>query len=484
MRRFKLIFLHIGPHKTGSTAIQAMCDQNRSVLARHGILYPFGRWHGQLGSFFSRDKINFVFNRHSNRKDLNSLTAADTQYILRLRQEFSKTNADTVVLSYEGFIDLQADSIGALKSFLDEFSQDIKIIAYCRHPISFARSQISQSILMGYPIASPEQRRLLIPKFQDYFEKYAKVFGVDKFLLTEFTKESLVGGDVRTDFLQKIGFPKEHLQEIELSVADANESLSAEAIMIGQRMAQGMPHPEQSNFEFLRRYGGLLKEIKGAPLHLSEKDADWVMEAAAPHLQYLRNRFDMVLSDFHRDDRDHPENNQLFSESAILSLSRLLRYLSDQEWERRKTEKSDMIEDAYRFLFGREATIDEKKQISNHRLSSEWRSLRNDLLASAEFRSHWKIGASNAVAQWSASKELDEEPYQLVTREQVVNAYRFLLGREPEGINVIDAALGIRNWRTLRRMLIESPEFQKQLRGWQASAAKPPIEETSEAKPG
>ena len=37
------VLLHIGPYKTGSTAIQQALFDQRDVLAEHGVLYP-GRW--------------------------------------------------------------------------------------------------------------------------------------------------------------------------------------------------------------------------------------------------------------------------------------------------------------------------------------------------------------------------------------------------------------------------------------------------------
>ena len=34
------LFLHVGPHKTGTTAIQLFCERNRNELAKAGFWYP------------------------------------------------------------------------------------------------------------------------------------------------------------------------------------------------------------------------------------------------------------------------------------------------------------------------------------------------------------------------------------------------------------------------------------------------------------
>jgi len=104
MHRFRRIFLHIGPHKTGSSAIQLMCDENRELLAGKGIFYPSGRWHGQLGSCFSQPKVAYVYNRHAGNVDESAIEKSDHGYLAKLEEELQDTRCQDLLLSYEGFI--------------------------------------------------------------------------------------------------------------------------------------------------------------------------------------------------------------------------------------------------------------------------------------------------------------------------------------------------------------------------------------------
>ena len=329
MNRFSTIYLHIGPHKTGTTAIQRMADENRAVLARHGILYPSGRWHGQLGSCFAQNKLAYVYNRHSGFTDLSEINRSDIAYQTRLLQELEDSDCQDAVFSYEGFIDLRTDEIRGLTNFLRDRCHEIRVIAYCRHPLSFAPSEISQRARMGLPSGRDSSENPPIPRFKLYFEKFANVLGTESFILSDFAKAALHRNDVRMDFLNKIGFPDYNKTEIRLSDDPTNESLSAEAVAIAVEMAKSAPDLAQNNL-FFRRYNSLLGSIRGAPIRLSADEKKLIMTASRPHLEYLQETFGIELRE--------PEESlsgqvDLFGKKAIESLARQLRGLIDNNGE-------------------------------------------------------------------------------------------------------------------------------------------------------
>jgi hypothetical protein len=327
MKRFGQIFLHIGPHKTGTSAIQRMADENRAVLARRGILYPSGRWHGQLGSCFAQNKIAYVYNRHSGFTDLAEINQSDTAYKTRLLEELEESDCQDAVFSYEGFIDLRPDEIRGLTNFLRDRCDEIRIISYCRHPLSFAPSEISQRVRMGLPSGRDNSENPPIPRFKLYFEKFASVLSTESFILSDFAKAALHRNDVRMDFLKKIGFPDYYENEIRLSDDPTNESLSAEAVAIAVEMAKSAPTLAQNNL-FFRRYNSFLGSIKGAPVRLSGDERKLIMTASRPHLEYLQKTFGIELRE--------PEENltgevELFGNKTIESLAQQLRRIIDRD---------------------------------------------------------------------------------------------------------------------------------------------------------
>jgi hypothetical protein len=327
MKHFRQIFLHIGPHKTGTSAIQRMADENRATLIRHGILYPSGRWHGQLGSCFARNKVAYVYNRHAGLTDLAAINRSDVAYETRLLQELEESDCEDLVFSYEGFIDLRPDEVGELAKFLKDRCNDLSVIAYCRHPLSFAPSEISQRVRMGLPSGRDDIENPPIPRFKSYFEKFANILGAESVILSDFSKAALHRNDVRWDFLNKIGFLDSNGEEISLSEAPTNESLSAEAVAIAVEMAKSAPGLTQNNV-FFRRYNPFLSLIRGVPIRLSEDERTLIMSASRPHLEYLRDTFGMELQE--------PEEKlsgevELFGKKAIASLAHELRRLIDED---------------------------------------------------------------------------------------------------------------------------------------------------------
>ena len=327
MKQIRQIFLHIGPHKTGTSAIQRMADENRAVLARHGLLYPTGRWHGQLGSFFAQNKVAYVYNRHSGVTDLTEINRSDAAYKAHLLQEIEDSDCQDLVFSYEGFIDLRPDEVRDLTNFLSDRCENLSVIAYCRHPLSFAPSEISQRVRMGLPSGRNDIENPPIPRFKLYFEKFTNVLGRERVVLNDFSKKALHRNDVRMDFLNKIGFPDHHEDQISLSQDPTNESLSAEAVAVAAAMAKQVPDMTQNNM-FFKRYNFFLSLIRGAPIRLSEDEKQLIMTASRPHLEYLRDTFGMEL--------EEPEDNssdevELFGKKAIESLAHELRRLIDRD---------------------------------------------------------------------------------------------------------------------------------------------------------
>src|SRR5579872_2093958 len=205
MDRLDCLYIHIGPHKTGSSAIQSICDMNRAALADHGVLYPSGRWHGQLGSYFARDKVKYVYNRHSGRTDPKAINVSDDQYIDDFVKQIKQSNLLKTVISYEGFIDLKEEEIANLRQFMEKYFSRFEIIGYCRHPLSFAPSEISQRARMGVPVSRDDPDNIPIPKYRDYFEKFVNIFSRTFVHVNEFSTQSLYQGDARFDFLRQIG---------------------------------------------------------------------------------------------------------------------------------------------------------------------------------------------------------------------------------------------------------------------------------------
>ena len=179
--KFDQIILHVGPHKTGSTTIQQVCDTNRSRLQQLGILYPLGHWHPQFGSFFCASPHEFGYNILEGRTDEYQIKETDRSYMKEFTEQIGQTSCRRMLLSYEGFIGLDVSSLEAMREYLAALSSNVTVLAYARAPLSFACSEISQrtkfGLYRGPDIDLALQPQEFVLAYKHYLPNFLTVFG-------------------------------------------------------------------------------------------------------------------------------------------------------------------------------------------------------------------------------------------------------------------------------------------------------------------
>jgi len=106
------IIIHIGTHKTGSTAIQHFFNRNREEFYSHGLYYPQGQetWHGhpQLAMMVRSDS-----------------TSIANEYVNSVIEEAKDHKCDKVFFSSEFFSHINAQNNETLKPPLWKCSSNL-----------------------------------------------------------------------------------------------------------------------------------------------------------------------------------------------------------------------------------------------------------------------------------------------------------------------------------------------------------------------
>ncbi|MDQ7090019.1 MAG: hypothetical protein Q9M50_05170 [Methylococcales bacterium] len=291
---FDVIYLHIGLDKTGSKAIQFACCENAAHLSSARIFYPVTPdtvWHAEFASFFHQDPKTYAYNQAIGRsqKALAVIQSEDRNYIRNLEQKIQQTNAKTMVLSYEGFAFLEGETLEKMRDYLQGISKQVKIILYCREPVSYAISAVSQRAISMSALWGNAPIQLYKP----ICEKFVSIFGKENMIVRDFSKNKLVAGDVRQDFFEQIKFndPK----ALNLSTAGENRSLCYEAISIAQALRTRCQQEQIPEAEFSWRYASILQKIKGVPYTLNSEQLRDVYSNANEHSDYLRENFSIAF---------------------------------------------------------------------------------------------------------------------------------------------------------------------------------------------
>lgn len=231
----KTIIIHIGGHKTGSTAIQKFLFQNKVLLENQGWLFP-GHVHahntmgvelkncGAFGEDF--DANGFI---------------AQAPFTKKIMDEINKSDEEWVIISAEFFEHFPKRGVSNLKCFLDrtiDGERKYKIVYYCRRQDflleSSYREKIKIEFLEGTGPSSTFQEFKAVCKLRNYsviLDGWAEIFGKENLIIQPYEKDQL-NNNIFSDFFKKIDleltdeyqFPSEEISNIGLS-ADLTEFL-------------------------------------------------------------------------------------------------------------------------------------------------------------------------------------------------------------------------------------------------------------------
>lgn len=185
----KIVFLHIGTHKTGSTSIQNVLTKEKEKLKKEGIYY--------LGSFRELSK------------PMKLRTEYDEEHVRRFQknareriEQNKKFKPHTYIASNENWsgrmlnaYDNAALNAKILYDIFKPFEFEIKIIVYLRRQDLFLESAYAQKIKRGdIDVPFIDFLEVVNSKklhWNNLLDSYAEFFGRDNIIVERFAKEYL-----------------------------------------------------------------------------------------------------------------------------------------------------------------------------------------------------------------------------------------------------------------------------------------------------
>lgn len=278
MKKVRRLYIHFGGDKTGSTSIQSFFDTNRAnLLNTFSVAYPPGCWHAQLGSYFSDQPEKYIYNVLNGYGDVIDINKQDAAYFNEFCAWLDQTpDVEVLVLSYEGFISLDDDSIRKLIDFCRDIASEVYAVLYIRPPLSYAVSAMSQMIKS---FELPFIDRLPVFPYAEYITRLEKLFSSEYLIIKPFVKTALKAGDVVDDFFHIIGLDLEELKVVKENKVE-NKSISLTAYVAGSILISEMRAANLffSGGIFYGNYGVLLESLEGNKIKLNQNQIDVVLE--------------------------------------------------------------------------------------------------------------------------------------------------------------------------------------------------------------
>ena len=210
-----ILLLHIGPHKTGTTAIQTFMRSNDELLAQHGIAYP---------------KVpSGEFNHHAVVHGLRTRGLKDgvKAWMLETLALADRCGSRTCVLSSEMFVEDRIDIADLVRSLS---GVDVRVVAYIRRPEDMWASAFSQLVVEPTVRRTERIDRSPLPydcSYSTVFCKWMDHLGPDRMQLAPFDRRQWPGENLLHDFLSMIGAPPSLFEKCSTAAVAHNRSLPA-----------------------------------------------------------------------------------------------------------------------------------------------------------------------------------------------------------------------------------------------------------------
>jgi hypothetical protein len=190
--------IHIGTHKTGSSAIQKFCDNQRTELLARGTLYPRCEFR------FGHHDLAWALSGSGRARRDQSLTAEDIASDILAHAH----GVSHILISSEDFENLDTPAIQRLRSLFSRC--ETTVVVYVRRQDSALLSIYAQRITGGvrYQGTLSELADRLKPRRLDYWKlasRWAAVFGTAAVRVRPFERSCFLEGNVIPDFLQLVG---------------------------------------------------------------------------------------------------------------------------------------------------------------------------------------------------------------------------------------------------------------------------------------
>jgi len=203
------LILHVGFHKTGTSAIQAFCIKNQDKLAQHRFLYPrAGASKPQfLSTPTSESGHRLLSDVLVSPTNLKSAEKLDT--IIAEASGYREIN--TVIISSETFSAPKIKISSALEKTLKKYFSEITILAYLRRQDVWAETFYKEVLCWN-----GRKEKRAFQKFSDEFlvdwldyearlEMWEQVFGRENMTVKSYDDRE--DKNIIIDFFKTIGFP-------------------------------------------------------------------------------------------------------------------------------------------------------------------------------------------------------------------------------------------------------------------------------------
>lgn len=225
----KILYLHIGMPKTGTSSLQVFLMQNEEALAQYGVAYPM--MPGRYPMISPSRNAHFLIGKLTDEQGRED--PAQTENMIKksfelLDQTFKK--ADKVILSDEAIWNVykpdKPDCLRLIRTFCEERNIEIKLIVYLRRQDYYLESYWKQQIrkrgvTWTWKKMVKKTPKYIVLNYYEHLKELAEEIGRKNMIVQSYHEENF---DLCVEFLHLLGI--RHTEIFQPLETKANLSLN------------------------------------------------------------------------------------------------------------------------------------------------------------------------------------------------------------------------------------------------------------------
>ncbi|GGY45998.1 hypothetical protein [Parvularcula lutaonensis] len=290
------ISVHIGIHKTGTTALQYALWQARGMLAEAGIIYPDRRAnHSEdLYTMFGEQPDTYLPNVVRGRSG-GALEAYRAECFAAWGNILETAPEDAhIVVSGEDLSRFGAEEWRRFTEFFGPNASAMEFVAVVREPVSWATSSVQQTLKGGRAFSDPGIAGLQ-QGVRRRLEPLLEVAGRDAVSVLRF--EDLVASEdgLVKALARELGVPADTARR--LGDGRRNETLTEEGALLLATLNEAVPYRENIGEEGPRFHGDFkaFLSVDGSPFMLTTDEQDRVLKTWHTDRKFLEEHFGITV---------------------------------------------------------------------------------------------------------------------------------------------------------------------------------------------
>jgi hypothetical protein len=282
----KILCLHIGTHKTGTTALQRFFSLNRAMLKKRGVFYPY-----EGGSNKPAGHYRMVYSLCTGAMPSYWLVPEDlgderNEWVAVL----NPPPEENVLLSSEFFFQCNPEVLERIRDFASGYQ--VKVVVYLRRQDDLEMSWYNQGV-KGARREKESAASVCRYPTEACFRRWEDVFGAETMIVRPYEKGRFDGGNIFADFLLHV-FGWELTKEYIIPESVSNDSLHPMALEY-KRLVNHLPLRDDEIGALvtpLRRFSAHLRKAGGCEeVVLSPADRLAIIETYQPFYAEIAQKY-------------------------------------------------------------------------------------------------------------------------------------------------------------------------------------------------